>query len=544
MGRFIRQYFLYLIILVIYIVYISIFIYDTSFKLADERYFSLFDDAMVSMQYARNLIEGHGLVWNADGARVEGFSNPLWTGYMALVHLFPIPESKVSLVIQITSGLLLILNLWVVRSIYRMMFRGNPFFEIATIILTAFFLPLNNWSLQGMEVGLVTLWISTSTLLILRLPRLDKIPWTLLFFMAVGTLVRLDLIIFYLIGAFYIGLKCSASRNRRFINVLIPLIIVLSIQILARYYYYGALLPNTYYLKMTGFPVHLRVARGLLVFGKFIQELGLPAVMIFFLLFLFNRSKAVLMVLTIFGMQVVYSIWVGGDAWEYWGLSNRFITPVMPLFFIMFAGSLQSLFELIIQKRKLERSKTSWLINAGFVVLFLICFIRFNLVRNPDPSLKEWLLLKKPLAVERNLDMVNQALLLRSLTTDDVSLAVVWAGALPYFSHRRCIDILGKNDPVIAREKASVPKGEERFAAFYPGHNKWDYRYSIGKLKPDIVVQLYGIDAEDIEPYIAREYWKVLFKGYVWHIRQDCTGVNWDVINSFGKKWKHQDSIY
>src|SRR4051812_33138351 len=40
---------------------------------------SLFDDAMISMRYARNLAHGHGLVWNVGESPIEGFSNPLWT---------------------------------------------------------------------------------------------------------------------------------------------------------------------------------------------------------------------------------------------------------------------------------------------------------------------------------------------------------------------------------------------------------------------------------------------------------------------------------
>lgn len=41
------------------------------------------DDAFISFRYARNLVEGKGLVYNA-GERVEGFSNFLWTMLIAL----------------------------------------------------------------------------------------------------------------------------------------------------------------------------------------------------------------------------------------------------------------------------------------------------------------------------------------------------------------------------------------------------------------------------------------------------------------------------
>jgi hypothetical protein len=41
------------------------FIWRSSFVAVDgNRYFSLFDDAMISMRYAWNLVHGYGLVWN------------------------------------------------------------------------------------------------------------------------------------------------------------------------------------------------------------------------------------------------------------------------------------------------------------------------------------------------------------------------------------------------------------------------------------------------------------------------------------------------
>ena len=100
-----------------FLVYAGLFIYRTSFIVGGERYFSLFDDAMVSMRYARNLADGYGLVWNPGGERVEGFTNPLWVLYMALVHLLPIPPSKTSLVIQITAAILMAVNLFFARRI-------------------------------------------------------------------------------------------------------------------------------------------------------------------------------------------------------------------------------------------------------------------------------------------------------------------------------------------------------------------------------------------------------------------------------------------
>ena len=44
----------------LFLVYAALFIYRTSFVVAGERYFSLFDDAMISMRYARNWPTGTG----------------------------------------------------------------------------------------------------------------------------------------------------------------------------------------------------------------------------------------------------------------------------------------------------------------------------------------------------------------------------------------------------------------------------------------------------------------------------------------------------
>ena len=69
------------------------------------------------MRYAKNLAEGHGLVWNPGGERVEGYYNPLWVLLMAIFHLLPIAASKVSLFVQFSAALLLATNLFFVKKI-------------------------------------------------------------------------------------------------------------------------------------------------------------------------------------------------------------------------------------------------------------------------------------------------------------------------------------------------------------------------------------------------------------------------------------------
>src|ERR1700736_4709706 len=76
-----------------YLAYSAWFIIKTSFVFNGVRYFVLFDDMMIGMRYARNLVQHGQLVWNL-GERVEGFTNPLWVLYFAVLHLIGVPESK------------------------------------------------------------------------------------------------------------------------------------------------------------------------------------------------------------------------------------------------------------------------------------------------------------------------------------------------------------------------------------------------------------------------------------------------------------------
>src|SRR3972149_4573235 len=55
------------------------------------------DDAFISFQYARNLVEGHGLTWF--DSRVEGYTNFLWTLWIAqglALGADPVPWSMAS----------------------------------------------------------------------------------------------------------------------------------------------------------------------------------------------------------------------------------------------------------------------------------------------------------------------------------------------------------------------------------------------------------------------------------------------------------------
>src|SRR5580692_7166495 len=131
-----------------YILWGCAFIYRSSFIDAGVRYFSLLDDEMISMRYARNLAHGFGLVYNPGGDRVEGFTNLAWVLYMALLHLLPVSPPKMSLLVQLSGLAFLAPNLVVVARLGELVSGGSRRVGLAAAFLSAFYVAIANWGLQ------------------------------------------------------------------------------------------------------------------------------------------------------------------------------------------------------------------------------------------------------------------------------------------------------------------------------------------------------------------------------------------------------------
>jgi hypothetical protein len=101
-----------------------------------------------------------------------------------------------------------------------------------------------------------------------------------------------------------------------------------------------------------------------------------------------------------------------------------------------------------------------------------------------------WLVHNAPY-VDDDVWATRYGLALRAATAAEATIAVTWAGAIPYFSRRPAIDLLGKSDPIVAKRPRQP-------IAFSPGHDKWDYRYSIGQLRPDVVAELWYASESDM----------------------------------------------
>lgn len=66
-------------------------------------YVFLTDDSFISFRYARNLVHGHGLVFNPGGERVEGYTNLLWVLLLAGLSLLGLDPPRTSLVLSFAA---------------------------------------------------------------------------------------------------------------------------------------------------------------------------------------------------------------------------------------------------------------------------------------------------------------------------------------------------------------------------------------------------------------------------------------------------------
>jgi hypothetical protein len=153
-------------------------------------------------------------------------------------------------------------------------------------------------------------------------------------------------------------------------------------------------------------------------------------------------------------------------------------------------------------------------VATGFFILFFITVLRSQAKHGEDPDQKSVALIaallivgslypaadfwlnKSPQYSAADAIMSRFGLEIKEFTSGDATVALLWAGAPVYYSDRSAIDLLGKSDKNIARsETPPIPPGFFN-SDFYPGHNKYDFEYSVGALRPDVVAQHFGFPGE------------------------------------------------
>jgi hypothetical protein len=536
------------------------------------RRFTLFDDAMISMDYGRTLAKTGEMVWFPGAPRVQGFTNPLWTLWMSFIHLIGFDGSSAALLVSLTGILLILASSWVIFDLVHTYSAGNNhLIAVLSAGSLPFLYPLTYWTLRGMEVGALTffcLLLLRATVNHIRDGRV-RISFSMILPIVLGIATRFDFAIFCVVAIAALLLWGPAYIKIRLVTIYGAIVVATAASVcLAQKLYWGSWLPNTYHLKMDGVSPIDRISRGLASSAKTSVLFAIIGIAVISQL----RSKefqqrVVVIASAMFAAMAAYAIYIGGDAWE-GEMLNRFYATILPLVPLIIGLSFNT-----VRKRMtpafISLSVLVTAIGAGVTVnpfgfsekhffivavvsiasaliIFLISFIpRDGLsaaaviaavcaIVSAYPVAQQ--LKNKDLMLTRtNLFVTESVETMRDTTETGASIGTVWAGVPAYYSHRTMLDLLGKNDTFIA---TSAPHGD-----FFPGHNKWDYDYSIGKLQPDVIFQTFdrGLEIDLHERIINWGYKKMCpitgtFGPRGYYYRTNSTQIKWASLKECASK--------
>jgi hypothetical protein len=475
------------------------FLHQSSFEIFGERYYSLFDDAMISMTYAKNLTQGHGLNWAKFGDPVEGFSSPLWTFLMVPFQWLPIAWGKVSLAFGIFCFVVLAMNVVVLdRILYKRLAMQALLPRLAATFSLAFLYPLNYWTLTGMECGaqtLLFLW-GLDQFLAFEAGHARKHLFGLGAVLAAALLLRMDMVFF--VGWVILFMAPWLWKNPR---LGVQFLAITGLPMLAylvfRGFYFHDIFPNTYYLKLHLIPLKLRLERAWPYFVAWAKPLWLLWYALPLMMIPLRRSKAMWLSFALIPTYLAYNLYVGGDAWEFADIgANRFTIIVIPWALVILAAGGHA------WGRLLKGNAGKIVQQALPVAMSLLVFLLVNgllFVPKQDQHWDRMLVQEPPFNTEYQKWNVASVLDLNEVLGTANRAAVVQAGDFGYFADFELVDVLGYNDRLIAHGPACWDLATIPPAWYVPGHVKMNYRYIITELRPDYFKNLWFRDVPEME---------------------------------------------
>ena len=211
------------------------------------------DDAFISFRYVRNLLEGHGLVFNP-GEYVEGYTNFLWVLELAAIWgLLGIrPEHAAQwLSVMYTAGTLAVMLWWVARLPLLRQRWLVAWMALGLVCSSATFAVWTSGG--GLETRQFTFFTLTAVAVLSVFGANRRGLAAVSLSLAAGALTRPEglLLAACCVGWFVAQGWVTAQRLdwRGTLTLAGPFAVVIGGHFLARYRYYGEWLPNTYYAK-------------------------------------------------------------------------------------------------------------------------------------------------------------------------------------------------------------------------------------------------------------------------------------------------------
>lgn len=423
------------------------------------------DDSYITLRYARNFIDGSGIVWNQN-EYVQGYTNFF---YLILISFF----GRLGLDLVLASRIIGVIALVCLPAI--LIFFGTavdekprrPLWHLAGILVMTS-APMLVWSIGGLEGTLFSLLVASGCLLFLLALNKFTPYW---FYAASGCsfglsfLTRPDGIVFIFITFVFLCAKLR-RRPQTYLNIIAfsaPLAIVIIPYVIWQYTYYGDFVPNTFYAKM-GTPLWHRLHSGFRYVADYaVQPPYLPmlvaASLIHALVLKVWNSKITYMALSA-AAYLLFIIYVGGDHMQ----AFRFVLPLVAVMSAIMPFCLAPI---------IDKDQGSAFVGITLVILILSSLQLTSGKLNPrseDPAGRIGTIVGKYIS---------------SAWPEGSLVALNTAGSTPYYAGRhRFIDMLGLNDSHIAKRHIDKIQLPWQYA---PGHLKGDGAYVLSR-NPDYII--------------------------------------------------------
>jgi arabinofuranosyltransferase len=298
-----------------------------------------FDDAFISFRYASNLARGHGLVYTP-GERVEGYSNFLWTVLLTIPTWLGAGRYEFGMLL-VSKAIGLCLSLATLVCLVQTASLGRPEDEQHSAPVAALTVALSSpflvWGVGALETPLLAFLLTLTVYLYLREERdvafdARAFPWSSVTLLLAAltrpepVILLVPLVAMSLLERLRQGQGWTALRQQssRVITFGFPYGLFLG----WRFFYYGELLPNTYYAKVYGDP--LTTMRGWAYLASALENLNwtVLAIAAFCPIVLSRRfTHRVVVVAACFTTLSAAVVFEGGD----WMPAYRMLAPTMPL---------------------------------------------------------------------------------------------------------------------------------------------------------------------------------------------------------------------
>ena len=429
----------------------------------------IFDDSYISYRFADNLAMNKGLVWNGSGDRVEGFTNTSIILLAAVAKKFL--ELKPEVLIPFLGMLsFLVLIGIVLPGLARVGFKDTRAYHLEQwlILLACGFNPIFALhAFTGMETMPYSLLLCSVALAILgKANRKQNIILVILSFLAF--LTRPDAIAFLTpLWIIRIILADDNSERKHYLKLGFMVLLLITLFWIFRGIYFGAMFPNTYYIKSADsfsalFPgksyvktflkslwpvwLYLVYAIGSIGFFRLIKDRTFACLFIPSMVFIFAYLRFKPMM----------------------GFESRFLMPVFPLLVasIIRAWGLKKTTKVPRTTNKNRYLFLSWGEFTTILVLSLLLIQTVNTIHTIKryPQFKKYFSsLIQDVLVKKGKQLAPAAKFQHPplLATGDI-------GAIPYYSKLPTMDLIGLADHFVA-------------------HNGLTHAY-FSKRKPDLLI--------------------------------------------------------